>query len=195
MAHNKDDKQDLLRPIEADGIQEFDNQMPRWWVALFYITVIVGTIYGIKLHYFGGETLIEAYNASGGVSPTAVATLEETSVQDAPGEDDGNLADRLASKEYIDGGKKVYATNCSPCHGADGGGVIGPNLTDNYFIHGRSPEETVKVISEGVPAKGMVAWKPVIGKKQVDQVAAFVLSLIGTTPASAKEPQGELIEK
>lgn len=189
-----------LRPQEADGIQEFDNDMPRWWVGLFYLTIVIGVLYGIHKYLLGGESLIEAYNQDLkqhqdqlAHNQAAAATSDATAGADDAGAAT-SLIERLKSPEYIAAGKEIFAQNCAPCHGVDGGGVIGPNLTDHFFIHGNQAADFVKVIGTGVPAKGMVSWLPVLGAKKVEQAAAYAMTLVGTTPAKAKAPEGQEIK-
>ena len=104
------------------------------------------------------------------------------------------IEERLHSNEDVAAGKDVYATNCFPCHGQHGEGGIGPNLTDDYWIHGGKSSDIVRVISNGVPDKGMTSWLPILGENRVVQLAAFIISLHGTSPPGAKAPQGELFK-
>jgi cytochrome c oxidase cbb3-type subunit 3 len=85
--------------------------------------------------------------------------------------------------------------NCVACHAPDGGGAVGPNFCDDYWIHGGKKEDLVRIINEGVLAKGMISWKTILNKEQIDDVADFILSLQGTTPANPKEPQGSKVDK
>jgi len=187
-----------VRPFEADGIQEYDNQLPEWWLWLFFVSSLIGIAYGAYLHVSGGETLIQAYNQTQTEMAEQQAELEkvaaESNAGEAGGEGGTDISAMVGNEDAIAAGKVVYDTYCLPCHAADGGGSIGPNLTDNYWLHGNTPEAVLKTIAEGVPEKGMVAWKPVVGMKKVAQVTAFILTLQGTTPANPKAPQGELIE-
>jgi cytochrome c oxidase cbb3-type subunit 3 len=189
-----DNQKDLLRPVEVDGIQEFDNQLPRWWVWLFWITTIVGVVYAVNLHFAGGESLIQSYdlgleeqknllNASASSDPNGNAAGESSL---------GGWA--IDDPSAIAAGKEAYAVNCIACHADDGGGGIGPNLTDKNWIHGGKPEEIVKVIGEGVAEKGMVSWKPILGDAKVRELASYVWSLQGTTPKNPKAPEGDLRE-
>jgi cytochrome c oxidase cbb3-type subunit 3 len=188
------DNKDKVRPVSADGIQEFDNQLPTWWVGLFYLTIVVGIAYGLYKYTFHGESLIEAYNSEIAV-PTAPATAASGSAPSDTGEAvaAGPLSERVKEPDMIAAGKLIFSTYCVPCHGQDGGGTIGPNLTDHYFLHGNTPDQVVAVIANGVLEKGMASWKPTLGQAKVEQAAAYVLSLIGTTPQVPKAPQGDLI--
>ncbi len=189
-------KKDQVRPGSVDGIQEFDNPLPAWWVGLFYLTIVLGIAYVIYKYPMQGESLIEAYNKE------LVAIQESKQLPPNGGAESegaapvavGTLNDRVQDPAMIAAGKEIFVSYCAPCHGPDGGGVIGPNLTDHYFLHGKTPEQIVKVIADGVVEKGMASWKPTLGDAKVEQAAAYVLSLIGTTPVTAQAPQGELIQ-
>src|SRR5690606_36947530 len=90
--------------------------------------------------------------------------------------------------------KTLYVQNCAACHGADGGGTVGPNLADEYWLHGGTVQDVFRVIKYGVQEKGMIPWQDKLNPEQIQIVASYILSLQGTTPASAKEPQGEKVE-
>jgi cytochrome c oxidase cbb3-type subunit 3 len=167
-----------------DGIQEYDNPLPRWWVYLFYATIVFAALYYFNVPGIGvGKGRLANYEAdvaawkaahpqpSGGVSPEALAALS---------------TDRAA----LAAGKQVFMTNCIPCHRADGGGIIGPNLTDEFWIHGGTLAEIHKTIDEGVLAKGMPNWGKLLKPEQVNAVAVYVASLKGTNPPSPKAPEG-----
>lgn len=180
-----------IRPHEADGIQECDNQLPTWWVGLFIFTIVFGVIYIVRFHILGAPSLKDEYVA-------AMADKEVLIKDSANG--GGNSAvpaskieSLVGNPEAIAAGKVVFDTNCVACHAADGGGGVGPNLTDNYFLHGGSPADIRETVASGVAEKGMIAWLPILGPAKVDQVAAFVISLKGTSPANPKEPQGSEI--
>lgn len=191
---SKEENKDVVRPVEADGIQEFDNKLPQWWLNLFYASIVFAFVYPAYLYLFGGASLIQEYDTAQEQAAKAQEVAEQT--------EDGqastasiDLASLVGNDDAIAAGNGIFQTNCMPCHGPDGGGTIGPNLTDKYWLHGGSVEDVYKVVSEGVPAKGMIAWKPVLGDEKVAQVTAFVMSLKGTTPASPKAPQGEAYEE
>jgi cytochrome c oxidase cbb3-type subunit 3 len=94
----------------------------------------------------------------------------------------------------LEAGKAIFKTNCVPCHGPEAGGIVGPNLTDKYWIHGGGIKNVFKTIKDGVPAKGMISWQAVLKPKQIQEVASYVLSLQGTKPANPKAPQGTIWE-
>lgn len=186
MVEKKEEK-DLLLNHEYDGIKELDNDLPPWWINLFYVTIVFGVIYLLGYQVYGWfdsqeqeyENEIIAYEAN-------IAKFEETTVKPT-GPD--------AIKLDIAAGEIVFKSNCVACHGSfGGGGALGPNLTDKYWLHGGRSEDLIKVISEGVPAKGMLAWKPILGEKSVRQVARYVESIQGSNPKDAKSPQGILYD-
>jgi len=155
---------------ECDGIEEYDNRLPNWWVGLFVFTVIYGVIYGVNYHFVSGDSQAKMYDAE-------MAAAEEMWPTPTAGE---ALAE-ASTPEAIAAGKAIYATNCIGCHAADGTGGIGPNLTDAEWLHGGTLADINKTVTDGVPAKGMVAWGGILGPAKVAQVSAFVHSLGGGT--------------
>jgi cytochrome c oxidase cbb3-type subunit 3 len=105
---------------------------------------------------------------------------------------DENTVVALTDGPALDAGAKIFATNCAACHLADGGGSVGPNLTDEYWIHGGGITNVFTTVKYGVPAKGMIAWKDQLSPVQIQQVASYILTLKGTTPATPKAPEGDL---
>lgn len=131
---------------------------------------------------------VYASYVSGGVSAPAAAAAEPEDTAPAA------LA-VLSDDASLEAGKKVWDTQCFSCHLSDGGGLIGPNMTDDYWIHGGDMASIVHLINVGVPAKGMVPWETILTPDQVTQVASFIkVKLVGTTPATAKAPEGDLFE-
>ncbi len=179
-----DDERDLLMDHEYDGIQELNNKLPPWWVALFYVTVFIGCIYPFVFHedhdvmfkaeMAAADAQVKAYQeANGG------AITEET-------------VELVTDEAALSNGQALYMKNCVACHLADGGGIVGPNLTDKYWLHGGGIHNVFKTIKEGVPDKGMVSWKASLTPTEIQQVASYILvKLQGTTPANPKAPQGE----
>lgn len=150
-------KDPLLLPHDADGIKELDNNLPRWWVWLFYLTTLFAAGYLLVYHVFQLAPLSAAEYESDRVRGEALksasqAKFEATLESLEPSKDPAMLAR----------GGKIFATYCAPCHRADGGGLVGPNLTDEYWIHGARFQDNLKVIINGVPEKGMLTWKGVL---------------------------------
>lgn len=189
------DEKDVIRPYTVDGIQEYDNPMPRWWLGLLYATIAFAAVYLVAYHILPGKSLEAAYKETLAQQPTGPAgpngpASGGTAPQNAAG--GGTIDEQVKVADNIAAGKAVYAANCFPCHGQNGEGTIGPNLTDDYWLHGGKPSDILRTISQGVPDKGMVAWLPILGDTRVMQVTAYVVSLHGTNPPNAKAPQGEL---
>ena len=180
------DVRDELLDHNYDGIHEFDNDLPPWWKYGFYATILFAVAYVGYYHVGrnGGQLQGAEYAAEMQQAALLVATTS----------DDPNLLTTyqpLTVAAELSTGKGIFATNCAPCHGASGEGKVGPNLTDEYWMHGGEVNHVYKTIKFGVTSKGMVAWKGKLSGKQILQVSSYVLSLKGTKPANAKPPQGE----
>jgi len=248
---------------DYDGIQEYDNDLPGWWKALFLITIIIAALYVPYYHLVGDLQEVEyqkemgvyseasmgrgpfteyssPYASDGEMTPALRAELnqildapfseqlqrtmakanpeqlaklkaafpdvttnfasEETTAPtaesvDRPAEAASKDKGILSDETSLAAGQKIWDTQCFVCHLNDGGGSIGPNMTDNYWIHGGDYTSIVDLIKVGVPAKGMIPWAGTLTPEQINQVASFIkLKLVGTTPAVAKAPQGDLFE-
>ena len=185
-------EEEVLLDHDYDGIRELDNHLPPWWKYLFYFTIVWGIVYLLAYHVFDALPLsTEEYNQEmaraeeikqANLASMDLPEIDESSV--TPTEDPAELAD----------GESIYQMQCAACHTADGGGSIGPNLTDKYWIHGGSMVDVYRTIKEGVPDKGMISWEPVLNPVQMRNVASYILTLQGTTPANPKAPQGDLYE-
>lgn len=187
--NNSSSKMDqLVAGHDYDGIQEFGNPAPFWWQLFFYISIVFGIGYFTYYQFLGGPTLdqelavkLEAYKA-------AQAHL----AGDTP--DQAKLEAIAADPAKLALGQKVFAEKCLACHAADGGGLVGPNLTDNYWIHnGGSLLAIYKVVKEGIGDKGMPAWGALLSEDEVQGVTVFVKALKGKQVVTAKEPQGVLV--
>jgi len=175
---------------DYDGIKELDNDLPPWWVYLFYATVIFGVIYIGKYHLFGGDNQIQELEKDMMIAQKEIEEYKKT----AP---DLLTADKvvlLTDAGDISAGKAIFDANCVACHRADGGGGIGPNLTDEYWILGGDVKEIFNTIMEGGrDGKGMVAWKQQIKPSDIQKVASYILSLQGKNPADGKAPEGDKV--
>ncbi|MBL7870479.1 MAG: c-type cytochrome [Cyclobacteriaceae bacterium] len=176
-----------------DGIRELDNHLPPWWKWLFVGTVVWGVIYLLVYHVMGTLPLSdEEYKQEVATAEIAIQKLKAAQPQVLI---DGNTIEFTNDAELIANGKKVYLSNCSTCHRNDGGGnAIGPNLTDNYWIHGGNAKSIFNTIKSGVVEKGMPDWGKIMSPIDVRDVTFFVMSLKGSNPVDAKAPQGELFE-
>jgi cytochrome c oxidase cbb3-type subunit 3 len=187
-----DNKDPLLMDHDADGITELDNNLPQWWVWLFVLTCVWAAGYLVYFHLMDGPGQIAQYEqemAAAAKAEVVVATepaapgeaAPATAAVDEPSTDEAVLAQ----------GKDLYIKNCLVCHAPDGGGLIGPNMTDDYYIHGPLFADSVRIINEGVLAKGMISWKSVLKPDEIHAVASYIFTLRGTTPATPKAPEGE----
>lgn len=182
-SRNKDQYGPLM-DHEYDGIRELDNVLPPWWVNLFYITIVFACVYFSGYAWFFGYQ-DEEFAAEQKAQRVAVEKLQALAPKAK--EERGQKSDA----ESLAKGKRVFAEFCASCHAADGGGNIGPNLTDAYWLYGNSFEAIATTIAKGVVDKGMPNWGGVLADADIDRVASFILSLKGTNPAKPKEPQGE----
>ena len=147
---------------ENDGIEEYDNPLPDWWIGLFLFTIVWGIGYGIDFHFISHRSQADWYGAEMARAAEQYPDLNKVAAVSMAPED-------------IAEGEKIYTANCVGCHMADLSGSIGPNLVDAEWIHGGEPEDIMRVITEGVPAKGMVTWGPILGPKKISQVTAYIL--------------------
>lgn len=173
---------------EVDGIQEYDNKLPNWWLYTLYGTILFGA--GYWFHYqtsgFGDNP-----NAEYRAEMDKAASVEAARLKAAGVMTPEALVALSKDKSTLDQGKQVFTTTCVACHRADGGGVVGPNLTDDFWLHGGAPDKVYKSINAGIPDKGMPAWGPQLGADRTRAVTAYVISLRGTNVANGKAPQGD----
>ncbi len=172
-------EQELLEH-EYDGIQEADNPLPKWWVQLFLICVVFAVVYTPLVHVF--NLLPKDYLESDIAQAAMVAEQREAEL----------VASGFYDKDPVAAGKKYFGTFCVSCHGTYGEGGIGPNLTDNYWIHGPEEINITTTIMNGVAAKGMPTWGPILGERKIKMLAAYVMTLWQTPPPVAgKKTEGE----
>ena len=177
---------EMLLDHDYDGIKELDNKIPPWFSVLFYGTILFGIIYMLNFHVFGdGHVGADEYRAE-----MRQADLEHEILVKSGALLDENTITRLTDVGSISEGKEIFNKNCVSCHGQHGEGLVGPNLTDVYWIHGGGIKNIFKTISNGVLQKGMPIWKNQLAPKQIQEVASFVMSLEGTNPPNPKAPQG-----
>lgn len=177
---------EILLDHSYDGIRELDNHLPPWWKWLFYGTMVWAVVYLIVYHVMNLLPLSEAeYLAEVDRVQAMRATREVVEI------DEANLV-FTPDEEIIKRGQAIFTSNCASCHRNDGGGGIGPNLTDEYWLHGGSIQNIFSTIKNGVPEKGMISWGPILKPEEIRDASFFVMSLRGTNVAGGKEPQGEL---
>ena len=278
-------EKDVLMDHDYDGIRELDNDLPPWWLWLFYITIIWSAIYLVHYHVIGTgdsssveymkemdpnweESTAKAgfsieyrsplYQSSEDLTPLSrvqiaiaqekeaarllaekkamgeasvslsdisfdeiiIAAMNAASAEDLEKlksafpdiyeayQTGGSAESATAEPEKIDepeievltdaaslaSGESIYITNCATCHGKLGEGGIGPNLTDEYYLHGPTMNDIIRIMNNGVTAKGMISWRGILKPQQMHEVASYIYQLRGTNPPNAKEPQGEKVE-
>ena len=170
-----------LMQHEADGIRELDNFLPRWWVWLFYLTIAFSVVYMCYYHVFSVGDLQAAayekeYEKGQAIKAAAIAEFEGMLGSLTPATDEATL----------DQGKQTFTVMCAPCHRPDGGGLVGPNLCDDYWIHGSNYVDSVKIIINGNPEKGMLSWKSMLKPSEIQAVASYIYKFRGTEPPNPK---------
>ena len=184
-----DEEHEIILDHNYDGIKELDNRLPPWWLYGFYATIIFGVIYLARFHVFGGYSQAEEYETEVAIAKAEIEEWKKTAKDLV----DASTVTLLTESSDLNAGKAIFTQSCVVCHKADGGGGIGPNLTDEYWILGGGIKNVFTTISEGGrDGKGMVAWKSELKPSQIAQVGSYILSLQGTTPADPKAPEGEI---
>ncbi|MEW6194029.1 MAG: cbb3-type cytochrome c oxidase N-terminal domain-containing protein [Bacteroidota bacterium] len=179
-------EQEILLHHNYDGIQELDNRIPPWFAALFYGTIIWAVIYLLSYHVFDdGQVQAREYNLEVQQAALERQVLIKSGV--FINEETVTLANDAAT---LSEGKEIFVKNCVTCHGQNGEGLVGPNLTDDYWINGGGIKNIFKTIKIGVPQKGMISWQTQLDPKKMQAVASYIISLHGTNPTNAKQPEG-----
>ena len=180
---------DVMLDHNYDGIRELDNILPPWWVGMFYATIIAGVVYFSYYHIAdkglssSEQYLVEVEEAEEEVK--AYLAMQSDQV-------DENTVVMLEDENELALGASIFINKCAVCHGAEGEGGVGPNMTDNYFLHGGTINDVFRTIKYGVPEKGMISWKSQLRSSDMQRVASYILTLVGNTPSNRKDPEGEL---
>lgn len=182
----------ILLSHDYDGIKELDNHLPPWWKYLFYLGIIVAVVYAFLYHVSGTLPLQEEEYQ---IELALAAQQAEIRKLEAGNSIDENNVEFSDASEVLANGKEIYAGKCIACHASDGGGGVGPNLTDEYWIHGGNIKDIFKTIKIGVPQKGMISWQNQLTPSDIRDVASYLVTIKGTKTANPKEPQGELYEE
>lgn len=181
-----DGDRDRLLGHPYDGIEEYDNPLPGWWVWIFWATIVFSVGYWLYYQIGPGPSIIAQYEAD-----VRVAAQREAKLAPAAGAmTEEGLRALGKDARLMAAAKESFGVRCMPCHGPQGQGIIGPNLTDDYWLHGGKLTEILHTIEEGVPDKGMVPWKTQLKPEELRAMAAYVGSLHGTNPPNPKPPQG-----
>ncbi|MES2679461.1 MAG: cbb3-type cytochrome c oxidase N-terminal domain-containing protein [Bacteroidota bacterium] len=182
-------EESIMLDHDYDGIKELDNNLPPWWKYGFYLTIIIAFIYMINYHITKTAPLqMEEYTNSIKKAEAEIAQYMKNSADNV----DENTVKLLTDASDLAAGKDLFISTCSACHGKLGEGTVGPNLTDDYWLHNGSVRDIFKTIKYGWPDKGMKSWKEDFSPMQIAQLTGFIRSLNGTNPPKAKEQQGDL---
>lgn len=182
---------DILLDHDYDGIKELDNALPPWWKYGFYITIFVGVVYLLKFEvWHSSPNQLEEYNTE-----MAEAKIQTDAFLAASKDNVDENSVTMSDAAGVAAGKGLFEKNCVACHMQSGGGSVGPNLTDEYWIHGGSINDIFKTIKYGWPDKGMQAWATTYSPVQMQQLSSYIKSLKGTNPANAKAAQGDLYKE
>ena len=181
-------ERDLLIEHEFDGIKELDNPVPGWFNFLFYGSIAFGIMYFVTYHVAGwGQLQDQEY-----VTEMKQAEVDKAAyLAKSANKIDENSVKEDKAAATITSGKAIFTANCVACHGDKAQGVVGPNLTDEFWLHGGKINNVFKTIKYGVPDKGMISWEKTLSPKQIAEVANYIFSLKGSNPANPKAPQGD----
>ena len=172
-----------------DGIEEYDNPLPGWWVWIFVATIVFSAGYYAYYQLGPGPSIVAQYEAES-------RALAERAAAAAPREpvitDEAIIALRRDPAAMAKA-KETFGQRCAPCHGAAAQGIVGPNLTDDAWLHGGRPVEIVRTITNGVPEKGMIPWGAQLPPEEIRALAAWIGTLAGSNPPNAKPPEGQRV--
>ena len=188
--HSLKHEKELMLDENFDGIVELDNPTPPWFNFMFYTTIVVAIIYGLWYHAGSGKLQTAEYEdqiAEAEVAKTAYLKKVGNAI------DESNVK-LITDANQIAEGKTLFNTKCAVCHREDAGGSVGPNLTDEFWIHGGQVSDIFKTIKYGVTGKGMIAWEKSLNGLQMAQLSSYIISLQGTNPVAPKDPQGTKME-
>lgn len=194
---NDNDKIEIIEELdeklmdhEYDGIHELDNTLPPWWLYMFYGTIIFAIVYMVNFFGMGAFMQQDELKTEKEQAELAIAKYKEKYGKNI----DETNAVLMTDANALADGADIYTKNCVACHAANGGGGVGPNFTDNYWLHGNSINDLFKTIKYGVPEKGMIPWESQLNPEQIQNVASYILTEFkGKNVEGGKEPQGEEI--
>ena len=197
METNKPQQENTDQIIEGhqyDGIEEYDNPMPGWWVWIFVGSIGFAIFYVLGIQVFG---YINTYDDDLQESLAGLESMRANYAASQPAfsVDEASLLQYENDSQKAEAGAVHYQAQCAACHGAEGQGLIGPNLTDDYWIRGGTNTDIYTVISKGSLEKGMPPWEAMYTPEQRAELVAYIRSLAGTNPGNAKAAEGELIER
>lgn len=181
-----EEEESIMLDHDYDGIHELDNHLPPWWKWLFYITIVWGVLYLLVYHVFDALPLQDEEYAivmeDAQIARQAMMALEGNNI-------DENNVEFSDAADVLANGKAIYDRECVACHAPEGQGLIGPNFTDNYWIHGGSMSDIFKTVKYGVPQKGMISWQSKLTPSDMRDVSSYILTFVGTTPKNPPAPK------
>jgi len=184
-----EDEGEILLHHDYDGIKELDNNLPPWWVYLFYACIVFAVVYLVRFEILGADNQEMELKKEMAQAQIDIAEYKKT----APDLMDENTVTLLTDAADLAAGKAIFTANCVACHRADAGGQIGPNLTDDQWILGGGIKNVFHtLVNGGRDGKGMISWKGTLKPKQMQEVASYVLSLKGSNPKDPKASEGEV---
>jgi cytochrome c oxidase cbb3-type subunit 3 len=186
---------ELIQGHHYDGIQEYDNPMPGWWIWLLWGSVAFAVVYFVGITYFDWINTYEDDLAAG---VQEIQTIRQAYAESEGGSfevTNASISEYVNVDEHVAAGSEIYTRNCASCHGEQGQGIIGPNLTDEYYLHGGSNVDIFDVLTDGVASAGMPAWEGTLTPEERAQLVAYIRSIEGTDPPNAKDPEGERYEE
>lgn len=186
-----EEEEEILLDHDYDGIKELDNHLPPWWKGLFYLTIIWAMGYLVVYHVFNWLPLSgEEYQQQVKKAEAALEERKANAPQEAIDENNVSIA---TDESALQNGETTFKRQCAVCHRQDGGGNVGPNLTDDYWIHGGNIRDIFHTIKYGVPEKGMISWQSQLNPTEMRNVASYIKTkLVGSNPPNPKASQGEL---
>ncbi len=179
--------QEELRHHSFDGIQEYDNPLPTWWLFLFWATIFASAFYVVYYHFGHGESVEGQYDRT----MLVVSDMQMKEILKLGPITNQTINGLKTDQSKMLAAQALFVGKCGPCHGNRAEGNIGPNLTDDFWLHGALPTQIYRTIMEGVPAKGMLSWKTQLPVGQILTLSAYVDSLKGSAPPNPKAPQGD----
>jgi cytochrome c oxidase cbb3-type subunit 3 len=180
---------EILMDHEYDGIRELDNNLPPWWKYGFYLTILVAIVY--MIHYHGAKTgVLQAAEYTNEMKAAELAIAEH--MKNSANNVDETTVKMLTGADDLAAGKNIFISTCAACHGKLGEGGVGPNMTDDYWVHGGGVKDIFKTVKYGWPDKGMKSWKEDLSPVQIAQVTSYIKTLRGTNPPNGKDKQGDL---
>ena len=188
--HSLKHEKELLLDENFDGIVELDNPTPPWFNFMFYTTIVIAIIYGLWYHAGSGKLQTAEYEdqlAEAEVAKTAYLKKVGNAI------DESNVK-VIADAKQLTEGKTLFTAKCAVCHREDAGGSVGPNLTDEFWLHGGQVSDIFKTIKYGVTGKGMISWEKSLNGLQMAELASYILTLQGSNPLAPKAPQGTKME-